>query len=281
MATVRHLGLFALRPTPIVERPRCAQPAANFLLPTENGIIATNPPVIGPTTYSVGPVTLPDSQYIPLTLERAMRWHWRIKKWKVQVDVQLQFDGPEDIYPIQGEFFVNNTNGFANYEQENQKVCDAGLFQGAISVSEDSEEPMIYLGDWTCGVSIGDQQTAWANYPNTPEILISGLSQSVRISEDELTYYIPVVIDLSMRTIDSISDYTSGQIAQNVAGEDKPLIFSINDGTETITRHFRYGGSDEGSIAISVEEYWPYDPNDGDGPIYDSATGQQLRPFPQ
>ena len=27
-------------------------------------------------------------------------------------------------------------------------------------------------------------------------------------------------------------------------------------------------------------KYWPYDPNDGGGPIYDSATGKQLRPFP-
>ena len=27
-------------------------------------------------------------------------------------------------------------------------------------------------------------------------------------------------------------------------------------------------------------EYWPYDPNDGLGPIYDSTTGEQLRPFP-
>jgi len=26
--------------------------------------------------------------------------------------------------------------------------------------------------------------------------------------------------------------------------------------------------------------YWPYDPGDGDGPIYDSATGAQLRAFP-
>lgn len=32
--------------------------------------------------------------------------------------------------------------------------------------------------------------------------------------------------------------------------------------------------------SITAEEYWPYDPGDGGGPIYDSATGAQLRPFP-
>lgn len=33
-------------------------------------------------------------------------------------------------------------------------------------------------------------------------------------------------------------------------------------------------------INLEATEYWPYDPNDGGGPIYDKTTGQQLRPFP-
>ena len=39
-----------------------------------------------------------------------------------------------------------------------------------------------------------------------------------------------------------------------------------------------YNGS--GSFQISAVEYWPYDPGDGGGPIYDSTTGAQLRGFP-
>jgi hypothetical protein len=31
---------------------------------------------------------------------------------------------------------------------------------------------------------------------------------------------------------------------------------------------------------LTATEYWPYDPGDDDGPIYDATTGQQLRPFP-
>jgi hypothetical protein len=34
-------------------------------------------------------------------------------------------------------------------------------------------------------------------------------------------------------------------------------------------------------VILEATEYWPYDPEDGLGPIYDSATGAQLRPFPQ
>lgn len=32
-------------------------------------------------------------------------------------------------------------------------------------------------------------------------------------------------------------------------------------------------------VTIDAEEWWPYDPGDGLGPIYDSATGAQLRDF--
>jgi len=31
---------------------------------------------------------------------------------------------------------------------------------------------------------------------------------------------------------------------------------------------------------LTATEYWPYDPGNGKGPIYDSATGEQLRGFP-
>ena len=45
---------------------------------------------------------------------------------------------------------------------------------------------------------------------------------------------------------------------------------------------FPIGSDFNGSalLEISAEEYWPYDPNDGGGPIYDSTTGAQLRGFP-
>jgi hypothetical protein len=39
-------------------------------------------------------------------------------------------------------------------------------------------------------------------------------------------------------------------------------------------------GSSPVSGSITATAYWPYDPGDGQGPIYDSTTGEQLRPFP-
>ena len=39
-------------------------------------------------------------------------------------------------------------------------------------------------------------------------------------------------------------------------------------------------GEDFAVPTFEVLEYWPYNPEDGGGPIYDSVTGEQLRPFP-
>jgi hypothetical protein len=33
-------------------------------------------------------------------------------------------------------------------------------------------------------------------------------------------------------------------------------------------------------LEVTPKTFWPYDPGDGGGPIYDSATGEQLRAFP-
>jgi hypothetical protein len=65
-----------------------------------------------------------------------------------------------------------------------------------------------------------------------------------------------------------------------LSGEDFieiPLFDITEPSPETNTR-FNLDGFT--GIDIRPKLYWPYDPNDGDGPIYDSATGEQLRPFP-
>jgi hypothetical protein len=48
------------------------------------------------------------------------------------------------------------------------------------------------------------------------------------------------------------------------------------------SRYDQAGFSNTLSVNSSLEaiEYWPYDPGDGFGPIYDKDTGAQLRPFP-
>jgi hypothetical protein len=49
--------------------------------------------------------------------------------------------------------------------------------------------------------------------------------------------------------------------------------------TKTDWERVKREAAQEAPIA-HVEDDGPYDPNDGGGPIYDSATGAQLRGFP-
>ena len=55
-------------------------------------------------------------------------------------------------------------------------------------------------------------------------------------------------------------------------------MFYLNDvATEMNDPNFGINIMDQ--ITLDATEYWPYNPNDGDGPIYDEDTGEQIRPF--
>jgi hypothetical protein len=58
---------------------------------------------------------------------------------------------------------------------------------------------------------------------------------------------------------------------------EMPLFDATDPSPRTETR-FNVDGFT--GVTIKPHSYWPYDPNDGLGPIYDSETGEQLRAFP-
>jgi hypothetical protein len=75
------------------------------------------------------------------------------------------------------------------------------------------------------------------------------------------------------------------------SGSTAPWLETQNFYVERIDRlKFGFGGellSDDPEepvkpfyLILEPETYWPYDPGDGQGPIYDKDTGKQLRPFP-
>jgi hypothetical protein len=87
-----------------------------------------------------------------------------------------------------------------------------------------------------------------------------------------------IKMDIDVRASIQTTTYFYGN-----GGEAAPHI--VGTGTITVQDRnliFPIGGDFEGtgSLAISATEYWPYDPGDGGGPIYDSVTGAQLRGFP-
>lgn len=88
--------------------------------------------------------------------------------------------------------------------------------------------------------------------------------------------YFPLEFVFSTLKNNSILRNNVAAFSCNFNGRSLPLFFndvsqSLPDGQIT---------TNLGSINISPYRYWPFDPNDGDGPIYDGVTGEQLRGFP-
>jgi hypothetical protein len=95
----------------------------------------------------------------------------------------------------------------------------------------------------------------------------------------------------AFRRLEMSKDGTGDQEGQiKINGRSFPVTFVTQDfggdsssyPSAPLNRPFAYTfqKTDTFSLVIEPAEYWPYDPEDGGGPIYDSATGQQLRPFP-
>lgn len=283
MATVRHLGLFALRNVFIGTAQnylqglnRCVQPASAFTETTIDGVLR-----------SIAPASLPQSTYTLVDLERAMLWMWRIKTFTVTSSVVVDDSEAETQYNIAvPSLSVPNVDrdsfsspaARSELVSERQKVCDCGWFYGTYE-SGDFDDGEI--GSYQVNVHIADLQSMWVNYPNTPRLAFSRTGQRVRSDQDSDDYYIPVYLNVSVQGLSTGFSYSSGSANTADPGADKAIAWEITDLLGTTSRPFRYGSTNaSGTISITATEYWPYDPGDGLGPIYDSATGAQLRAFP-
>jgi hypothetical protein len=73
-----------------------------------------------------------------------------------------------------------------------------------------------------------------------------------------------------------------------------PILHTLEDGAGTspvsgnfftfdgiAVPSFLGNGGTAAFLNIEAQEYWPYDPGDGLGPIYNATTGEQLRQFPE
>jgi hypothetical protein len=278
MATVRHLGLFSLPNIALgteadflARRNRCAQPASEFDTTTLDGI-----------ARAIAPASLPQSTYTAVSLSRALLWLWRVKTFSVSALLTVEdanFDTTLEV-SIGPHNVPNRPISFSQepMQSERTKVCDCGLFY-AREQSPDFED--LEIGSYEITVRIAELQSMWSNYPTSPAINVGGIGQRVRVDFDNNEFYVPVSVGLLVQGGDSLFSYTSGSTTQPAAQGDGPLSWRISDALGSISRNFRFGSTNaSGEILIEATEYWPYDPEDGGGPIYDSTTGAQLRDFP-
>jgi hypothetical protein len=177
-------------------------------------------------------------------LPTLLKWYWRIKTWSVSASVTSSSFFTPGTVTYEQTFTANDRQpgvpGVQNPQNEKDLVCQRRTF------FNETEDP---LG------------------PFNFELFGDGVSTTVEFYQD--LYYPLLNIGF---------DGGNGGVITTLSG------LGSSGGTITIdgltVPSFLYPNTSTGSIIIEPAEYWPYNPGDGKGPIYDSATGAQLRGFP-
>jgi len=186
------------------------------------------------------PLEFDPSYFIEGNLDMVMALYWRVRAFEVIANTFVGGNSYSDTFTMRIGDEDGETSGLAT---ETDLVCG--------------------FTDWYLRTSYG----------------ITEFSSELGAAyvDDSDNYFVTFVINDGEESYRSNydPDYdfgTNGTWELNFSGYSitKPLYRTLPAGV---------GGRGTASIVMNAVEYWPYDPGDGDGPIYDSTTGAQLREF--
>lgn len=286
MASVRHLGLF----------------------PSENtcAVIGIAPDMEQLDDYNANGGV---SQFSPAILramskEQITSFLWRVKSWKLSTSFDwrwlytiYEYNQTNDNYDRTARDYVQGIDSRImenivigdDFSSETNLVCllpnwyapdSGGQFFGSVLVPPPNA---IYTSAGTYSLDL--QITLGFGYFDETRLVIGNSAGS---SADLPTGGIPFFqrVNLQIKWL----DYEFGGV---IGIEGTPFGINFPEGAQTRDGPAVTPGDDfdleltptfleitESSFVLEATEYWPYDPGDGFGPIYDSATGEQLRPFP-
>jgi hypothetical protein len=250
MATVRHLGLF----------PWCPFPDRQAVI--DEYFFGNTNAVTSQLNHYEG---------LKTSIEDAVALYWRVKSWRIQgsfeassgVEIQtVSFDGTVTRFNTERDLICAEVEGegdnrffyvppFSTYNFETNIIGVAGPVTFSVFFS-----------------------LHWLPFAGLPLTYKRGFGH--RASQDELFTW--VSFDYS-ENISGDFSYVALRAGPIFEGEETSIPISFL-GKQYEIKSLK---SDAGGLAecsITATEYWPYDPGDGGGPIYDSATGAQLRDFP-
>ena len=193
---------------------------------------------------------------IGVELDRVLKWFWRVKKWKAVYTID-DYSNEVIFWNNSVSTFVVNSGGpggvsyyeTLNPETEKDLVCKKGT-----NFAE-------YFNDGQFGAF---SFSLFGSPPPHPSLQ----PQPAVVRQGDLYYprflCVAAIGPNSITTVDADPEAT-------------PIDIDLDGITVPV---FLTSGAASGSLSISIHEYWPYDPDDGGGPIYNSTTGEQLRGFP-
>jgi hypothetical protein len=207
----------------------------------------------------------------------ALALYWRVKAWRVHgAQTLILPDNEPDIIPF--EFFFRR-----NVESEKDLICKYQLeeqeFYSPRPLIEDEggvryyEPSRIFLGEYpmVCDFQI-------------PSVgVFGGVPDESPMGGhfDEADFYTHV--NFSFAGNDAGGDFlgTDAGLLQFPESVEATADISFLGKTYDFSYWLARATTPFDSLTIEAIEYWPYDPGDGLGPIYDSITGAQLRASPQ
>jgi hypothetical protein len=251
MATVRHLGLF---PEPFSEK-----------CPT---LVNTQDIIIGNLEFSGDLISQAAQLNAWMTLDQVMAFIWRVKTWRIthSSSYTLSYAGP---FPLDFDELKDNykvDESFPPNFVTDEKQLSCGLY------FEWSESDNVFGNRNDISQSHG-YRPAQINY-HAPTNMFRPYIGVFRFGQAR---FYPNIFEPSEVGFDDhppfYGEVGSVTLQMSAVGYLQSFpIYAYIDPNDEIEASF--------SHTIAAEEYWPYDPNDGLGPIYDSATGEQLREFP-
>lgn len=187
---------------------------------------------------------------IGVELERVLKWFWRVKKWKAVYTIDGVYSNEVIFWNNSVSTFVVNPASIDYYETLNPETEKDLVCKNGTNYAE-------YFG-------VGP-------YPASGFFFVLFHFRSV-VRQGDLYY--PLFICQALTT----GAYLISSAKTIPEATPMSIVF---DGITVPAFISRAGSATavSGSLSISIHEYWPYDPNDGGGPIYDSTTGAQLREF--
>lgn len=256
MASVRHLGLFP------------------FCILKKQDVINTIEESGSPLSYQD---LLNVYETITANLSTNMALYWRVKSWRCTGEWQLDLLRGEGVETRSYDIVLTR-----NAETEKHLVCLEDTFEdGTLFVKGFTGTPL------SLETPDGGGTAFWGPYINVPSYNSAGLRFGPRAVIDQENETYSTGIDVGFNLLDgpdpdadfyAASSIALSPLSENVNGT---IPLSLLGQTYSIPANV---GSSQGALSCSLSvvatEYWPYDPEDGGGPIYNSVTGAQLRPFP-
>lgn len=286
MAAVRHLGLFSKR------FPSCPY-------------IVGNPP--NQQDYAITRLNTGFYPNIWMSLKNAVAMYWRVKKWKYSLEMEWsEVDIQNYSYSEERELYVGQVsilNVIQDYidgvlypveplfdtlegdipSSETKLICGVGgatlsslanahfVAQILGSIRPDND-PSAGTGFFT--------RMSWPFFSNPVYVRDNnGAKEYLPTIEFSANTFRWTKIAAYPWTIPSGQPYlgTYGEFSYKFLGETLSCPIYAYNSRSTVPE---FNNNLSVNVTLEATEYWEYDPQDGEGPIYDKQTGKAIRAFP-